>query len=332
MKWMISFIYQSPTYDLGLNFKFGFLSNLTLDLTYNPDFSQVEADADHIDVNRRFPLYYPEKRPFFLEGTNIFKTPIDAVYTRRSVDPQFGGKLTGNIEGLEVGLLSSLDNYYGTDNFLIPHYANNPYPSQNDSLAQADSSAFFNNYRGQDAYHTIIRLRKDVWNYSNLGLLFTDFRTKDAFSRTYGIDGNLLIADEYALTFQALNSNTRSFYDPVIKSDPAFYLNLFRGSRTLNFQVYYRDVFPEFRAAEGFLERDPDYREGGIQIWYDIRSENSFFQVIQPMIHVSQMYDHPAENHSSQKIESLYLCHRYPWKDVVRISLIFPITNNSKNI
>jgi len=299
-----TFIYEDPNYDLGINLKLGLLSHLTLDMTYNPDFSQVEADADRIDVNRRFPLYYPEKRPFFLEGTNIFQTPINAVYTRRIVDPQFGATLTGNVERFDIGLLGSIDNYYGSEDYLNRQYAFSPSNALIDSLVTEDSTAFFAKYKGQNAYHTIIRLRKDIWNYSNIGLLFTDFRLSDTHSRTYGIDGNLLIADEFALTFQALNSDTKSYLDSEHKSDPAFYLNLFRGSRTFNFQLFYHDVFPYFNAATGFMERESDYREGGIQLWYDIRSENSFLQVVKPMIYVSQMYNHATEDQTSQKIES----------------------------
>jgi hypothetical protein len=138
-------------------------------------------------------------------------------------------------------------------------------------------------------------------------LLFTDIRLKDTFSRTYGIDGNFLIANEFALTFQALNSDTKDFFDPTVRSDPAFFLNLFRGSRTFNFQVFYHDAFPEFRAASGFMERESDFREGGIQIWYDIRSDESFLQVIQPLLFISQMYDHPTNDHPSQKLEGYFV-------------------------
>jgi hypothetical protein len=299
-----SFVQENPNYDLGINLKIGLLSNLTMDMTYNPDFSQVEADADRIDVNRRFPLYYPEKRPFFLEGTNIFKTPINAVYTRRIVDPQFGAKLTGNIEGFDIGLLASIDDYYGSEEYLNSQHESFSSGIPADSAAATDSSQFFDTYKGQNTYHTIMRLRKEVWSYSNIGLLFTDFHLKDTYSRTYGIDGNFLIADDYALTFQALNSNTKNYFDPQIKSDPAFYLNLFRGSRTFNFQIFYHDVFPDFTAATGFLERESDYREGGLQVWYDIRSDDSFLQVIQPLLFVSQMYDHPTEERKGKKIES----------------------------
>ena len=69
--------------------------------------------------------------------------------------------------------------------------------------------------------------------------LYSDFRLKDAFSRTYGIDGDLIIAEDYSLTFQALHSETKDLMLNY-KNDPAFYLNLFRGSRTFNFQIFYK--------------------------------------------------------------------------------------------
>ncbi|TFG96527.1 MAG: hypothetical protein E4H13_12045, partial [Calditrichales bacterium] len=292
------FVNDSINYGFGVNLKFGIFSNLIFDLTYNPDFSQVEADADRIDVNRRFPLYYTEKRPFFLEGTNIFHTPINAVYTRRIVDPLAGAKLSGNLNGLEVGFLGGVDEYYGSTDYLS-QIAINPPPA--DTAFRAEE--FIDKYRGSYSYHTVLRLRKEVWEYSKIGILFTDKQFKDTYSRTYGIDASLLIADEYSLTFQALNSDTKDFFDQTPRSDPAFNISLYRGSSTLNVQVAYKDIFPDFEVANGFLERDPDYREGSLQVWYDIRSDNSFFSLIQPTLFTNIMFNHDS---ISKKIESYF--------------------------
>ncbi|MFO7979575.1 MAG: DUF5916 domain-containing protein, partial [Candidatus Aminicenantes bacterium] len=65
----------------GINLKYGITSDLTADLTLNPDFSQIEADMPQVDVNQRYELYYPEKRPFFLEGKDIFDTPMELLYS-----------------------------------------------------------------------------------------------------------------------------------------------------------------------------------------------------------------------------------------------------------
>ncbi len=73
--------------------------NLILNATANPDFSQVEADVAQLDVNTRFALYYPEKRPFFLEGGDFFLTPIQAVFTRTVADPLWGTSSPGSPAG-----------------------------------------------------------------------------------------------------------------------------------------------------------------------------------------------------------------------------------------
>jgi hypothetical protein len=288
-------------YQLGVNLKVGLLSDLTLDLAYNPDFSQVEANPDLIDVNRRFPLYYEEKRPFFLEGTTIFQTPLQALYTRRLVNPFVAVKLSGNLgHGYEIGLLGDIDEYYGSEEYLTEKALEF---SQTDSTF--DDSTFFDKYKNKKSFHTILRLRKEIYDFSKIGAIYTDVRLKDFFSRTYGIDGDLLIAGDYALTFQALHSETKDL-SLSYKNDPAFYLDLFRGSRTFNFRLFYTDIFPDFEMANGFLQRDPDYREIGAQTWYDIRSDNSFIYLIRPTLYLTQMYDHDPKEpiKSGRKIES----------------------------
>jgi hypothetical protein len=84
-----------PDLNVGLSGRWGITPNLSLNAALNPDFSQVEADAAQLDVNNRFTLFFPEKRPFFLEGADFFQTQLQAVHTRSVVDPSFGLKLTG---------------------------------------------------------------------------------------------------------------------------------------------------------------------------------------------------------------------------------------------
>src|SRR3954469_8592764 len=91
--------------EAGMNVKYGITSNLTFDLTYNPDFSQIESDRQQIEVNQRFPISYPELRPFFLEGQEIFRVPgpVTFIHTRTIVDPQFGAKLSGKVGKTTMG-------------------------------------------------------------------------------------------------------------------------------------------------------------------------------------------------------------------------------------
>jgi uncharacterized protein DUF5916/cellulose/xylan binding protein with CBM9 domain len=105
------------TPDAGLSGKFGITSNVTFDGTINPDFSQVESDAFQVQVNQRFPIFFSEKRPFFMEGSGLFNIAgtggdgnmRNAVHTRRIIDPQWGAKLTGTSQRLTFGLLSASD-------------------------------------------------------------------------------------------------------------------------------------------------------------------------------------------------------------------------------
>ncbi len=137
--------------EFGANVTYGLTSNLTLDATYNPDFSQVEADAGQIAVNERFALFFPETRPFFLEGTEIFSLPEQLVYTRSIVDPVFGAKLTGKIGSLNVGYLGAVD-----------------------EVGDEPSDAVVN----------LVRARQDLGASSTAGLVYTDrTRAGDDYNR-----------------------------------------------------------------------------------------------------------------------------------------------------
>lgn len=282
--------------EAGVNLKYGITSNFTVDLTYNPDFSQIEADADKIDVNRRFPLYYDEKRPFFLEGTNIFQTPINAVYTRRFVDPLAGIKATGQIGDYSIGILGSIDQYYGSKDYLTDISTNQSYydPSFN-------QQQFIDKYLYKNSYHGVFRLKRNILDYSNIGLLATSREQQDIYSRTFGLDGILNFDNQYIFTYQALHSISQNFFDKKEKQDPAFNASLYHGTRTFSFQVFYNDIYPDFEAANGFLERT-DIRQFGSYFWYDMLSEKSFFTMIRPSLYSYQIYDH--ENNKIEQIIS----------------------------
>ena len=81
--------------DGGLDVKWMPTASTAVDATINPDFSQIESDVAQIAANERFALFFPEKRPFFLEGIELFATPIQAVYTRTITSPRWGVRATG---------------------------------------------------------------------------------------------------------------------------------------------------------------------------------------------------------------------------------------------
>src|SRR5206468_2367803 len=102
---------------IGLSAKFGLTSSITLDATINPDFSQVESDAFQVQVNQRFPIFFSEKRPFFMEGMGLFNLAgsggdgnmITAVHTRKIINPNWGSKLTGSAGKFTFGVLNASD-------------------------------------------------------------------------------------------------------------------------------------------------------------------------------------------------------------------------------
>src|SRR5256884_2599782 len=109
-----SYRYHNIDPELRVNVRWAVTQNLSAAGTVNPDFSQVEADVGQVTVNQRFALFFPEKRPFFLEGLEQFDTPNALIYTRRITSPIVGAKLTGKVGGTAVAYIGSVDDNGGT--------------------------------------------------------------------------------------------------------------------------------------------------------------------------------------------------------------------------
>lgn len=125
----------SPQGRVGVDLKYSPNANTTIDATVKPDFSQIESDTAQISANERFALFYPEKRPFFLEGVDLFQTPIQAVYTRTITDPTWGARVTGTQAGVRFTALAAEDSGGGT--VVIPGV------NDSSSAAQDFSSSVF---------------------------------------------------------------------------------------------------------------------------------------------------------------------------------------------
>jgi len=215
--------------DFGINAKYGLTSNLTLDATVNPDFSQVEADAGEITVNERFAIHFPEKRPFFLEGADLFSTPEPLVYTRSIVDPIAGAKVTGKVGPFNVGYLGALDE---------------------SPRRSGGASALFN----------VARLQKDVGANSSLGMLLTDRQAGAEFNRVAGVDGRFRFAGLYTWQFQTAGSWTRAAAaDSAARPDDRLahlvQTSLDRTGRRWGFRMQGKDVPDAFRSDAGFIRR-----------------------------------------------------------------------------
>lgn len=134
----------------GLDAKIVLHDSLVLDLTANPDFSQVESDEPQVTVNQRFEVFFPEKRPFFLENGNYFDTPFSLVFTRRIADPKAGARLTGKIGRWAIG-------YFGIDD-----------------TAPGKRVPAFDPMWHAHAFFNILRVNREIGKQSSIGFIYTD--------------------------------------------------------------------------------------------------------------------------------------------------------------
>lgn len=269
----------SKDVDAGLTVKWGITTNLTLNGAVNPDFSQVEADSRQLDINQPFALFYQEKRPFFLEGIDFFRTPFDAVYTRTLRDPVWGIKLTGK-EGP-----NTLGSYYVKDNLTNLIFPGSQ-DSRSTSLSLPSSSGVF-------------RYKRDFGNKYTLGALITTRDGEEYFNRVFGVDGEARFTNRNRLEFQLLGSSTHYPYEvaddfdqPMTSfSDRAFHLAYRYQSRNLNVFANYQDVGPGFRADLGFWPM-VDFRRLGTGINYSLIKSTGWWSVMTFGYSFSHRQDH----------------------------------------
>lgn len=259
------FVRDGFAQDFGVNGRYGITQNLVLDATVNPDFSQVEADANRITVNERFALFFAEKRPFFLEGTEIFRSPRNLVHTRRIADPIGGAKLTGKIGSFNVGYLGAVD-------------------EGPKSLFGGDYQAVFN----------ILRVRRDVGAGSTVGILYTD-RTLagggNDFNRVLAGDARFLFNGRYTLTTQFAGSWTSTTSGPA-SLRPLVMAQLTRSGRNFGWQVKFDDVSPGFRTESGFIPRVGDTQAFGNIRYTHFGAPGSVLERVSSTLQVDAFFDH----------------------------------------
>ena len=244
--------------EIGLSLRWGITPDLTANLAINPDFSQIEADVLQLDVNNRFALFFPEKRPFFLEGADYFTTPINAVFTRTIADPDVGTKLTGKRGDHTFGLIAAQD---AVTNLLLPYR----YESDSTTLEQSNTA-----FIGRYSY--------GFGNTSSIGSLLT-MRDGDGYhNRVAGIDGRWKHGDRHTFSFQHLRSETLYPEDVSSEFDQPF--DEFSGnsslarydfdSRNWDGHLRYASLSDGFRADSGFQRRTGVYRQsaGLSRLWH----------------------------------------------------------------
>ncbi|MEO8362469.1 MAG: DUF5916 domain-containing protein [Vicinamibacteria bacterium] len=235
---------------VGLDLKYTPNSDTALDLTVKPDFSQVESDAAQISANERFALFVPEKRSFFLEGTDLFQTPIQAVYTRTVTTPSFGGRITGKQAGIRYTALVVKDD--GGGSVILPG------PTGSSFAAQDFASTVL-----------VARAKREIGR-SFLSMLVTDREGRETSShnRVVGPDFQFRPTATDAITGQWLMSNTKTPNRPDLAQEwtgqemtsHAGQLQWGHSSRRVDATAVLKDIGDGFRAEAGFVPQ-VGYRE-----------------------------------------------------------------------
>jgi len=263
---------QDPKTDAGLDVKWTPSASNALDATINPDFSQVESDVGQLAVNNQFAIFFPEKRPFFLEGLDLFDTPIQAVYTRTITDPKWGLRDTGKLGGTSYTLLLAEDE--GGGSVIIPG------PTGNDLAPQQFSSNVL-----------VGSLRRD-FGASYLGLLVTA-RENDGggYNRVAGPDFLWRRSETDQMTGQLLVSGTETPNRPDLYptwdgrrlTSHAGHLEWLHTGRDWTWRATVQDFGEDFRADEGFVPQ-VGYRLGRYAIYRNYYPQHGLFRRVQPYV------------------------------------------------
>jgi len=254
--------------DLSLTAKYGITSRLIFDGTYNPDFSQVEADAAQVDFNLRYALFFPEKRPFFLEGLEKFNfgaydssDPLRAVvHTRMIVDPLMGFKLNGKI---------------GEKNTIATIYAMDELPEEEEE---------------DYAHFGIFRYKRALAKDSYLGGFYTARERKSGYNRVLGLDGQLRITQSSIFGYHAFMSQSKLNERSPKDDGHALGMHYYYTTRDWILMLGLQDIAKDFRTETGYITRTgiTRFRSGVLRMFH---LSSKIVKRIDPMIHSFQIRD-----------------------------------------
>ena len=261
----------------GLDSKIILHNSLVLDTTLNPDFSQVGID-NPATPNQRFPPFFPEVRPFFIENSSYFMTPINLYYTDNIALPQFGARLTGKLGPWAMGILGVDDRNPGQD---VP-----------ESDPEYNTRAHF--YVG--------RLNRDVGSLSNVGLIYADREYLNSFNRAGGMDYRARIGARWTLTGQALTTQTSNLGNDTAGEQTCETYSLTCSGQAYTTEVSYSDLHTGWWSAysdtsagfvtdTGYFQR-PDIREPSGAFNYTFRPAHGPLLSHGPHIYSERIWDH----------------------------------------
>jgi hypothetical protein len=217
----------------GGEFKAVLKDKIVFDATVNPDFSDIESDQPQFTVNQRYPVYFSELRPFFLENANFFTTPspITLLYTRNIVHPEYGARLTGKLGHTNIGLLAIDDREPG------------------DTVGPGDPL-----YKKR-AYITVGRVSQDLGKGSSIAALYTGYEFGQGWNRIGGIDSTVRFNDKWTAVAQWVESSTKGDLDnPGYSAGPTWNASVSRSGHSFNLSSYFLDFSTGFQTQLGYIQ------------------------------------------------------------------------------
>lgn len=221
----------STELDVGLDAKFVFNDSMVLDLTINPDFSQVESDEPQVTVNERFEVQFPERRPFFVENADFFATDSTLVFTRRIVDPEGGLRFTGRAGDYGFGAI----------------FINDEAPGLNRDATDP--------LRGEKANIGIVRGFRDISDQSRIGFLVTDRELGDGYNRVASVDGRFKLTDNWITQAQVVGTDSEHALTGENRRGYQRNIQVNRVGRMLNTHTHFIETTDDFHAELGFQNR-----------------------------------------------------------------------------
>ncbi len=263
---------------VGLDAKAVVKNSIVLDATVNPDFAQVESDEPQVTVNQRFETFFPEKRPFFIENSGYFLTPINLVFTRRIADPLYGARATGKIGNWSIGALFADDRSPGK---VVP-----------DGDPLQDRAAKFG----------ILRVNRQLGGENTVGFIYTDRELDSPYNtactstycnalsnRVGGVDGHFRFTRNTDTSFQYVESRSE-YNDGTSYRGHDAYATIRRNTRTWNLQTSYTDTSADFETLTGFFQR-PDVRRWTSSVQYTKYGNGSLINSQGPFLKTDVIFD-----------------------------------------
>lgn len=272
---------HDPDGEIALSGKYSISSDVTLEGSINPDFSQIESDAAQIDINSTFSLFFPERRPFFQEGADIFRTLFNSFYTRTIFNPEVAVKMTGRPGKFRFGIVSAYDD---SSAYIIP-------------LEDYDY-----NFKASKSYVNIFRGVKTVGQNSRIGFMINDRRYEhDGSNSVLSVDGDISLTRSISWEGQFIYTHTKEEINDILGTDPIYYADssytlnfdgesldgfalitqLKHFSKHIGFVAGYNQIEPTYRTQTGY---DPvnNHRSANLYTGYTFYPSNSIFTRISP--------------------------------------------------